>query len=255
MHLATVEVFEPAGRGLRLPPAGRAGRRPARVRAALPPAAAATVPGGLARPVWVDDDDFDLTYHVRQSAVPRPGSMEQLQELVARIIARPLDRTRPLWEMYLIEGLEDGRVAILVQVPPDAGRRRLHHRPRPGHPRQRHRRPRPRPRRVGAAAASRRRCAARAARRTSGCGTRARPSPASARARWRRPTRVTSPLALCSAAGVPARSRRCRPRCRSSAASTRCAPTSTTTARCAASTAAPSTTSCSPRSPVRCAPG
>ena len=71
------------------------------------------VPGGLARPVWVDDDDFDLTYHVRQSAVPRPGRWSRLQELVARIITRPLDRSRPLWEMYLIEGLEGGRFAIL----------------------------------------------------------------------------------------------------------------------------------------------
>ena len=72
-----------------------------------------TVPGRLSRPVWVDDEDFDLTYHVRQSALPRPGSMDQLQELVARIITRPLDRSRPLWEMYLIEGLEGGRFAIL----------------------------------------------------------------------------------------------------------------------------------------------
>jgi diacylglycerol O-acyltransferase / wax synthase len=65
-----------------------------------------TVPGRLAGPVWVDDDDFDLTYHVRRSALPRPGSMDQLRELVARIVSRPLDRSRPLWEVYLIEGLE-----------------------------------------------------------------------------------------------------------------------------------------------------
>ena len=72
-----------------------------------------TVPGRLARPVWVDDDGFDMGYHVRQSALPRPGTTEQLHELVARIITRPLDRTRPLWEMYLIEGLEGSRFAIL----------------------------------------------------------------------------------------------------------------------------------------------
>lgn len=72
-----------------------------------------TVPGRLANPVWVDDDDFDLTYHVRRSALPRPGSMEQLRELVARIMSRRLDRNRPLWEVYLVEGLEDGRFAIL----------------------------------------------------------------------------------------------------------------------------------------------
>jgi diacylglycerol O-acyltransferase len=112
MHLATVEVFDPPEEGFdyrRL--VSLVGDRLAfvpRYRQRL-----ATVPGHLARPAWVDDDDFDLTYHVRQSAVPRPGSMEQVQDLVARIITRPLDRTRPLWEMYLIEGLSEGRFAIL----------------------------------------------------------------------------------------------------------------------------------------------
>ena len=112
MHVATVEVFDPPEEGFdysRL--VALVGDRLAfvpRYRQRL-----MSVPGGLARPVWVDDDDFDLTYHVRQSAVPRPGSMEQVQELVARIITRPLDRSRPLWELYLIEGLEGGRFAIL----------------------------------------------------------------------------------------------------------------------------------------------
>jgi diacylglycerol O-acyltransferase len=112
MHLATVELFDPPEDGFdyrRL--VALVGDRLAfvpRYRQRL-----MSVPGGLARPVWVDDDDFDLTYHVRQSALPRPGSMEQLQELVARIITRPLDRARPLWEMYLIEGLAGGRFAIL----------------------------------------------------------------------------------------------------------------------------------------------
>jgi diacylglycerol O-acyltransferase len=72
-----------------------------------------SVPGRLAHPVWVDDEDFDLTYHVRRSALPSPGSMDQLRELTARIIPRRLDRSRPLWELYLIEGLEGGRLAIL----------------------------------------------------------------------------------------------------------------------------------------------
>jgi diacylglycerol O-acyltransferase len=72
-----------------------------------------TVPGHLANPVWVDDEDFDLEYHVRRSALPRPGSLDQLRELVARIISRPLDRHRPLWEMYLVEGLAEGHVALL----------------------------------------------------------------------------------------------------------------------------------------------
>lgn len=73
------------------------------------------VPFGVARPVWVDDEHFDVTYHVRRSALPRPGSMEQLQELVARIMSRPLDRHRPLWEMYLVEGLADGNFAIITK--------------------------------------------------------------------------------------------------------------------------------------------
>src|SRR4051794_37476112 len=71
------------------------------------------VPGRLANPVWVDDPDFDIGYHVRRSALPRPGTRDQLFELVARIISRPLDRHRPLWEVYFIEGLEGGRVAVL----------------------------------------------------------------------------------------------------------------------------------------------
>jgi diacylglycerol O-acyltransferase len=114
MHLATVEVFEPGDEGFDYRKlVALVGDRLAfvpRYRQRL-----MSVPGSLARPVWVDDDDFDITYHVRQSALPRPGSLEQLEDLVARIIARPLDRTRPLWEMYLIEGLGDGRFAILVK--------------------------------------------------------------------------------------------------------------------------------------------
>ena len=74
-----------------------------------------SVPGGLASPEWVDDEAFDLGYHVRRSALPRPGSDDQLFELVARIVSRPLDRGHPLWEVYFVEGLSDGRVAILYK--------------------------------------------------------------------------------------------------------------------------------------------
>ena len=112
MHNATLEIFEPSSRGFDYEKllgliADRIAFVPRyrqRIRA---------VPGRLANPVWVDDDDFDLTYHVRRSALPRPGSMEQLRELVARIMSRRLDRNRPLWEVYLVEGLEGGRFAIL----------------------------------------------------------------------------------------------------------------------------------------------
>lgn len=70
---------------------------------------------GLARPVWVDDRDFDITYHIRRSALPSPGSDAQLHDLVARLGSRPLDKSRPLWEMYLVEGLARNRVAIYTK--------------------------------------------------------------------------------------------------------------------------------------------
>ncbi len=70
---------------------------------------------GLARPVWIDDCDFDITYHVRRSALPSPGSDEQLHELIARLAARPLDKSRPLWEMYLVEGLAKNRLALYTK--------------------------------------------------------------------------------------------------------------------------------------------
>ena len=74
------------------------------------------VPGRIANPVWVDDEHFDVTYHVRRSALPRPGTDAQLRELVGRIMSRPLDRARPLWELYLVEGLEDDRFALLTKT-------------------------------------------------------------------------------------------------------------------------------------------
>ena len=74
------------------------------------------VPGHLANPVWVDDEDFDITYHVRRSALPKPGDDNQLRALVGRLQARPLDRARPLWEIYLVEGLADGRFAIITKT-------------------------------------------------------------------------------------------------------------------------------------------
>jgi WS/DGAT/MGAT family acyltransferase len=74
------------------------------------------VPGRLANPVWVDDQDFDVAFHVRRSALPSPGTDGQLRELAARIMSRPLDRARPLWEVYLVEGLEGGRFAVLTKT-------------------------------------------------------------------------------------------------------------------------------------------
>ena len=74
------------------------------------------VPLGLDQPYWVDDPDFDLEYHIRELALPRPGSDAQLAEQVARLHARPLDRRRPLWEMYLITGLAADRVAVYSKI-------------------------------------------------------------------------------------------------------------------------------------------
>jgi diacylglycerol O-acyltransferase len=112
MHNATVEIFDPGDSGFDYAELVRlvqerisfVPRYRQRVQA---------VPGRLANPVWVDDDGFDLGYHVRRSALPRPGTLDQLRELVARIVSRPLDRHRPLWEIYFVEGLADGAVALL----------------------------------------------------------------------------------------------------------------------------------------------
>src|SRR3954463_16480748 len=69
-------------------------------------------PGRIANPVWVDDEAFGLCYPVRRSALPRPGTLDQLRELVGRVQSRRLDRARTLWEVYLVEGLEGGWFVI-----------------------------------------------------------------------------------------------------------------------------------------------
>ncbi|MFO0693655.1 MAG: wax ester/triacylglycerol synthase family O-acyltransferase [Polyangiales bacterium] len=74
------------------------------------------VPGELARPVWVDDPHFRVEYHVRHTALPRPGSDAQLRENVGRIMSQMLDRTKPLWEMWVIEGLPDDQWAVISKV-------------------------------------------------------------------------------------------------------------------------------------------
>ncbi|MEJ5914153.1 wax ester/triacylglycerol synthase domain-containing protein [Pseudokineococcus sp. 1T1Z-3] len=115
MHVGSVMVLEPPPEGFDVEALARSvGARVAyipryrqRVR---------TVPGHLANPVWVDDERFDLDFHVRRTALPRPGTREQLTELVARVQPRRLDRTRPLWEVYLVEGLEGGGLAIITKT-------------------------------------------------------------------------------------------------------------------------------------------
>jgi diacylglycerol O-acyltransferase len=75
-----------------------------------------SVPFGLDQPYWVDDPDFDIEYHVREVALPGPGSDAQLNEQVSRLHARPLDRRRPLWEIYLITGLAHDRIAVYTKI-------------------------------------------------------------------------------------------------------------------------------------------
>jgi WS/DGAT/MGAT family acyltransferase len=71
------------------------------------------VPFGQGRPVWIDDPHLNLHYHVRQTALPAPGSDEQLRNLAARIFSQQLDRSKPLWELWLVEGMADGRFAVI----------------------------------------------------------------------------------------------------------------------------------------------
>jgi len=110
MHVASVSVFEgPApshkefsdhiGSRLHLVPRFRQKLR--------------FVPFDQGRPVWVDDPYLNLEYHVRQTALPAPGSDEQLRNLAARIFSQQLDRSKPLWELWLVEGLRDERFAII----------------------------------------------------------------------------------------------------------------------------------------------
>jgi WS/DGAT/MGAT family acyltransferase len=74
------------------------------------------LPGNLGNPVWVDDPDFDLAYHVRRAALPSPGDDATLRDYTARVFARPLDLNKPLWEMTVVEGLSGGRVAVVNKV-------------------------------------------------------------------------------------------------------------------------------------------
>jgi WS/DGAT/MGAT family acyltransferase len=74
------------------------------------------VPFGLNVPSWIDDSDFDLDYHLRRAALPAPGGPEQLAAFVADVAGRPLDRSHPLWEAYIVEGLEHGHQAFVTKI-------------------------------------------------------------------------------------------------------------------------------------------
>ena len=75
-----------------------------------------TVPLNLGRPVWVDDEHFQVLYHVRHTAVPKPGSDEQLRNLAGRVLGQRLDPAKPLWETWLVEGLAGGRWAVISKI-------------------------------------------------------------------------------------------------------------------------------------------
>ena len=74
------------------------------------------VPFGLNVPSWIDDPDFDLDYHVRRAALPAPGTPQQLAAFAADVAGRPLDRDHPLWEMYVVEGLERGYIGFVAKL-------------------------------------------------------------------------------------------------------------------------------------------
>ena len=75
-----------------------------------------SVPFELGRPVWVDDPHFNIEYHLRHTALPAPGGESELRKLVGRVMAQQLDRSKPLWEIWVVEGLEDGRWAMLAKT-------------------------------------------------------------------------------------------------------------------------------------------
>ena len=103
MHIGSVGIFEgpaPPQRAVRDAIAGKLPLVPRyRQHVRFPPLE-------LGRPVWVDDRHFNLDYHVRRTALPAPGGDEELRNLVGRVMSQQLDRTKPLWEMWMVEGLE-----------------------------------------------------------------------------------------------------------------------------------------------------
>ncbi|HEV2369254.1 MAG TPA: wax ester/triacylglycerol synthase family O-acyltransferase, partial [Acidimicrobiales bacterium] len=74
------------------------------------------IPFGLHHPLWIEDPDFDLDYHLRRAALPPPGDLRELARFSADVCSRQLDRSRPLWEMYVIEGLEDGMIGVVTKT-------------------------------------------------------------------------------------------------------------------------------------------
>ena len=76
----------------------------------------ALMPFELSNPVWVDDEDVDIDYHIRHITLPKPGSLQQLEQYIARLHSSLLDRSRPMWEMFILDGLQSGQVALYTKV-------------------------------------------------------------------------------------------------------------------------------------------
>lgn len=117
MHVGSLALFEPPAAGaadwyeaVKAHVASRMHLAPVFTRKL------ALMPFDLANPVWIPDDDIDLDYHVRFLVLPRPGTMAQMEALCARLHSSLLDRSRPLWEFYVIEGLADGRLGFYSKV-------------------------------------------------------------------------------------------------------------------------------------------
>ena len=113
MHIGSIGIFEGP------PPTYTEVTRSIASRLALVPRyrqKVATVPFSLARPVWTDDPHFNIEYHVRHTALPAPGGEDELRRLVGRLMSLPLDRAKPLWEIWMVEGLHDGSWAMVSKV-------------------------------------------------------------------------------------------------------------------------------------------
>jgi len=113
MHIGAVTIFEGP------PPPFTAVAEHIRSRLHLVPRyrqKLAYPPFESGRPLWIDDHSFNIEYHVRHSALPAPGTEQQLHRLAARIVSQQLDRSKPLWECWFVEGLEDGRFALIFKT-------------------------------------------------------------------------------------------------------------------------------------------
>src|SRR3984885_14823073 len=117
MHVAMTAVFDPS-----TVPGGYSFRRVRQLiddRIPLAPVfqrRLVEVPMRLGHPVWVDDPAFDIDNHLRRAALPAPGGMRELGDFAADVISRQLHRDRPLWEMWIVEGLEDGKIALVAKM-------------------------------------------------------------------------------------------------------------------------------------------